>query len=149
MLYILSGLGARMTITPSVVDVVGSGSTTNTPSTQTVVLECSAQGLAGTIFSMYIRRHDRPLAEIAVGTTSQPVLSPGRPSEVDSKQPTLDGNVNIGSSSYLRVTYLRDRLDCSDGVQYHCNIFYKPTSGDTRNTSDSASLTVRGRCGHS
>lgn len=132
-----------MRITPNSVQVSSDGSTTD--SSQTVVLECNAQDISGTPTAMYIRRGSYPLAQIAYSSTStQAQLSSGSPSDVNTKNPTLEGYLQGGSSSYLRVTYIRDRMDCKDSATYYCIVHYNLDSGTSPVSNTSATLTVQG-----
>lgn len=135
-----------MTISPSSLTVVGGGGTTDstTISAQYLELSCLATYISGTVYTMNIRRNLDPLAEIIRSDSSETAsLSSGVPSDISSKQPTIEGNVRSGSSSYLRVTYPRDRIDCRDGVTYYCIISYG-SGGQSQTSNTSASLTVTG-----
>ena len=138
-----------MSITPLTVSVSGSDTVLTTFTPQYVTLECSASGNRGTVFSMFINRNNEPLASIAKSDSTSnpdPQLVSNPPSDVPSKNPTLEGNVNSGSSSFLRVKYLQDRVDCRDGVTYQCIVTsHNIDQGLIDTQNHSASLTVHSK----
>lgn len=137
-----------MVITPSSVNVVGGGtidSTTITP--QYVELKCLASSIGGTVYTMEIYRGAFPLARIVRqdNNLESAELSSGVPNDVSLKNPTLDGNVRLQSSSYLTVTYPRDRVDCKDMGTYYCVINHSQVTAQYPLYNSSADLTVIGK----
>lgn len=121
--------------------------TTSTATPEVVVMECNADGIGltvNTIFSMYIKRDLVSFAEIVTGQS--PKISTNAPNDIKSKNPTIDGRIDVNNplSSRLRVTFLVSRMSCVDEATYQCHVYYKPEHSESANTFTSTNLNVNG-----